>query len=63
MAETTITATKFRRDLGAVLDAVAKGKTVHVIRNGRTLCTLVPTDVYEAMREAAPIDCATAKGD
>jgi len=40
--ETTITATKLRRDLGAVLDAVLAGATVHVERNGRPLCTLIP---------------------
>lgn len=38
----TITATKLRRDLGAVLDSVLAGRTVHVVRNGRPLCTLIP---------------------
>lgn len=42
MAEKTITATKLRRDLGAVLDAVARGDTVHITRQGRPLCSLVP---------------------
>jgi prevent-host-death family protein len=42
MAEKTITATKLRRDLGAVLDAVARGETVHVTRQGRPLCTIAP---------------------
>lgn len=42
MSEQTITATHLRQNLGAVLDSVLKGRTVHVIRNGRPLCTLQP---------------------
>jgi antitoxin (DNA-binding transcriptional repressor) of toxin-antitoxin stability system len=42
MSEKTITATMLRRDLGAVLDDVFAGITVHVTRQGRPLCTLVP---------------------
>jgi prevent-host-death family protein len=42
MSEKTITATTLRRDLGAVLDDVFAGVTVHVTRQGRPLCTLVP---------------------
>lgn len=38
----TVTATTLRRDLGIILDAVASGTSVHVIRHGRPLCTLVP---------------------
>lgn len=57
----TIAATHFRENLSAVLESVLKGRTVHVVRNGRPLCTLVPTDVYEAMSEAAPIECVTLK--
>jgi antitoxin (DNA-binding transcriptional repressor) of toxin-antitoxin stability system len=38
----TITATHFRENLSAVLESVLLGKTVHVVRNGRPLCTLVP---------------------
>jgi prevent-host-death family protein len=38
----TITATKLRRDMGPVLDAVLAGTTIHVTRNGRPLCSLVP---------------------
>jgi prevent-host-death family protein len=53
MREQTITATKFRRELGEVLDDVAKGITTHVVRNGRPLCTLVSTDVYEALFKTA----------
>lgn len=53
MSETTITATKLRRDLGAVLDAVLSGRTVHVIRNGRPLCTLVPPGVVVPAPAAA----------
>jgi antitoxin (DNA-binding transcriptional repressor) of toxin-antitoxin stability system len=49
MPEQTITATHLRQNLGAVLESVLKGRTVHVIRNGRPLCTLVPTDVHEAL--------------
>jgi antitoxin (DNA-binding transcriptional repressor) of toxin-antitoxin stability system len=39
---TVITATKLRRDLGAVLDAVHAGRTVLVMRNKRPLCVLSP---------------------
>lgn len=42
MSEQTITATHLRQNLGAVLDSVLRGRTVHVIRNGRPLCTLQP---------------------
>lgn len=42
MPEQTITATHLRRNLGAVLEAVLKGRTVHVERNGRPLCTITP---------------------
>jgi antitoxin (DNA-binding transcriptional repressor) of toxin-antitoxin stability system len=38
----TITATHFRENLSAVLESVLLGKTVHVVRNGRPLCTVVP---------------------
>jgi antitoxin (DNA-binding transcriptional repressor) of toxin-antitoxin stability system len=44
MPEKTITATVLRRDLGATLDAVARGVTVHVTRQGRPLCTLTPAE-------------------
>ena len=54
MSETTITATKLRRDLGAVLDAVLAGRTVHVVRNGRPLCTIVPPQRDEPPAAAAP---------
>jgi antitoxin (DNA-binding transcriptional repressor) of toxin-antitoxin stability system len=42
MSETTITATRLRQNLGEVLDSVLAGRTVHVIRNGRALCTIKP---------------------
>jgi prevent-host-death family protein len=44
MAEQTITATHLRQNLGAVLDAVFGGTTVHVTRQGRPLCTLTPPE-------------------
>jgi prevent-host-death family protein len=50
---TTIPATKLRRDLGAVLDAVLAGRVVHVERSGRPLCTLVPTAAYADLMERA----------
>jgi prevent-host-death family protein len=50
-APLTITATKLRRDLGAVLDAVRSGTTVHVMRNGRPLCTLIPPADPAGIRE------------
>jgi prevent-host-death family protein len=48
-AERTITATKLRRDLGAVLDAVLKGETIRVERSGRPLAVLVPPDRFDGM--------------
>lgn len=48
-----ITATKLRRDLGAVLDAVLSGRTVHVERNGRPLTVLVPPAEYARLVAAA----------
>lgn len=51
---TTITATKLRRDLGAVLDAVLAGRTVHVVRNGRPLCTLIPPQAPAAVGTEQP---------
>jgi prevent-host-death family protein len=54
MSEETITATKLRRDLGAVLDAVLSGRTVHVVRNGRPLCTLIPPRPVDPGQAAAP---------
>ena len=56
MSETTITATKLRRDLGAVLDAVLAGRTVHVVRNGRPLCTIVPPQRGEEPSSSAVTD-------
>jgi prevent-host-death family protein len=38
----TVSATTLRRDLGVILDTVSAGTSVHVIRHGRPLCTLVP---------------------
>jgi prevent-host-death family protein len=49
----TITATKMRRDLGAILDAVLIGETIHVERNGRPLCVLVPPAKYAELTRAA----------
>lgn len=48
-----IPATKLRRDLSAVLDAVLAGETIHVERNERPLCVLVPARVYERLTAAA----------
>lgn len=51
---TTVTATKLRRDLGAVLEAVLKGTTVHVERSGRPMCVLVPIEAYNALIRPTP---------
>jgi antitoxin (DNA-binding transcriptional repressor) of toxin-antitoxin stability system len=42
MPETTINATHLRQNLSAVLESVLLGRTVHVVRNGRPLCTITP---------------------
>jgi prevent-host-death family protein len=52
--ERTISATKLRRDLGAVLDAVLAGETVRVERNGRPLAVLIPPARLERLVNAAP---------
>lgn len=52
--EWSITATKLRRDLGAVLDAVMSGTTIHVSRSGRPLAVLVPPGRFEGMRDSEP---------
>lgn len=52
--ERDITATKLRRDLGAVLDAVMGGTTVRVSRNGRPLAVLVPPQRFDGMTDAQP---------
>ena len=49
-----ITATKLRRDLGAVLDAVMGGATVRVSRNGRPLAVLVPPQRFDGMTDTQP---------
>ncbi|MBK3541449.1 type II toxin-antitoxin system Phd/YefM family antitoxin [Streptomyces sp. MBT67] len=49
--EVHITATKLRRDLGAVMDAVLKGQTVHVSRQGRPLAVLLPPDRFEQLHD------------
>jgi prevent-host-death family protein len=49
--ERTITATKLRRDLGAVLDAVLSGTTVRVERNGRPLAVLVPSARFDRLTD------------
>lgn len=51
--ERTITATKLRRDLGAVLDAVLGGTTIHVSRNGRPLAVIVPPAEFEKLKKEA----------
>lgn len=51
--EQTIPATKLRRDLGAVLDAVLSGRTIRVERSGRPLAVLVPPAEYDRLVKAA----------
>jgi antitoxin (DNA-binding transcriptional repressor) of toxin-antitoxin stability system len=54
MAEQTISATHLRENLGAVLDSVLGGRTVHVTRNGRPYCTITPPTKSEAVDDLHP---------
>ncbi|WP_367575296.1 type II toxin-antitoxin system Phd/YefM family antitoxin [Streptomyces griseoaurantiacus] len=63
MSETTITATHLRQNLGAVLDSVFGGRTVHVIRNGRPLCTLVPPTNTEGRNDELDPDSRRGESD
>jgi len=44
----TLTFTEFRKNASEVLDLVEKGESIHILRHGKAVAKIVPTDGGEA---------------
>jgi prevent-host-death family protein len=43
----TVTFTEFRKKASEVLDLVEKGETIRLLRHGRPIAKIVPTELHE----------------